>query len=98
MTWEVAVPVRGTGCILRGERWHDADELVAVPVRGAGCISKETLSDGIQAEVAVPVRGAGCIGLDKPVGHQESLLSPWGVRAASIICHDYIEYAMLLSP
>ncbi len=61
MTWEVAVPVRGTGCILRGERWHDADELVAVPVRGAGCISKETLSDGIQAEVAVPVRGAGCI-------------------------------------
>ena len=56
----VAVPVRGTGCILKKLKVHTEDTAVAVPVRGAGCIALHVVVR-VHRLVAVPVRGAGCI-------------------------------------
>ena len=62
---EVAVPVRGAGCVKdRFKKWTD-DEEVAVPVRGAGCVLKEAGIFQHSIRVAVPVRGAGCVPVDE---------------------------------
>ena len=57
---EVAVPVRGAGCIICDECDAVFEEPVAVPVRGAGCIGWLGTADPGHG-VAVPVRGTGCI-------------------------------------
>ena len=71
----VAVPVRGTGCILKKLKVHTEDTAVAVPVRGAGCIALHVVVR-VHRLVAVPVRGAGCIHRDRRACALVQLLSP----------------------
>ena len=42
--YNVAVPVRGAGCIDRLKWKDDFIQIVAVPVRGAGCITEMELA------------------------------------------------------
>ena len=60
-TLNVAVPVRGAGCIQEYKFLCLNLGDVAVPVRGAGCIFTESPPYLPLFLVAVPVRGAGCI-------------------------------------
>lgn len=59
--FDVTVPAKGAGCIIRFQNGCGGQRYVAVPVRGAGCVQRYKGLLSVADGVTVPVWGVDCV-------------------------------------